>query len=64
VEVSPCSSVATCMAIMTERRTRHLAVCEGAVLVGVISIGDVVKSVIDEQEFTIRQLETYITGSR
>jgi CBS domain-containing protein len=64
VEVSPCSSVATCMAIMTERRTRHLAVCEGAVLVGVISIGDVVKSVIDEQEFTIRPLETYITGSR
>ena len=51
-----------CMVLMTEKRTRHLPVMDEGKLIGVISIGDAVKSVIDEQRFTIEQLERYITG--
>jgi CBS domain-containing protein len=50
-----------CMAIMTERRIRHLPVMEDGLLIGVISIGDLVKSIIAEQRFIIEQLERYIT---
>lgn len=58
--VGPEQSVAECMAIMTERRVRHLPVLEEGALVGIISQGDLVKSIIDEQQFIIGQLENYI----
>ncbi|MDH3226395.1 MAG: CBS domain-containing protein [Thermoleophilia bacterium] len=49
-----------CMRLMTEHRVRHLPVIEDGELVGLISIGDVVRAVIDEQEFFIKQLQNYI----
>lgn len=63
VYVRPEQSIEECMALMTERHIRHLPVLDDDRLVGVISIGDVVKSIITEQQFMIEQLETYITGS-
>jgi CBS domain-containing protein len=54
-------SVEACMALMTEKRVRHLPVVEDEAVVGIISIGDLVKSVIDEQRLTI-QLETYFSS--
>jgi CBS domain-containing protein len=53
-----------CMALMTERRMRHLPVIDHERLVGMISIGDLVKNIIAEQQFTIQQLEHYISGER
>jgi CBS domain-containing protein len=53
-----------CMALMTERRMRHLPVIDQERLVGMVSIGDLVKNIIAEQQFTIQQLEFYITGER
>ena len=53
-----------CMALMTERRMRHLPVIDHERLVGMVSIGDLVKNIIAEQQFTIQQLEYYITGER
>ena len=64
VIVRPNQSIEECMALMTNKRIRHLPVVEGGKLVGVISIGDVVKAIISEQEYTIHQLENYITGGR
>ncbi len=63
VHVGPDASVEACMGLMTEKRIRHLVVRDGARVAGVISIGDVVKAVIDEQRFTIEQLELYIAGN-
>ncbi len=58
--VSPDKSVSDCMRLMTERHIRHLPVVERGRTVGIISIGDLVKAVIEDQQHTIEQLETYI----
>ena len=62
--VQPEQSIEQCMAIMTERRIRHLPVVEEEKLIGIVSIGDLVKSIIGDQQFTIGQLEHYIHGQR
>ncbi len=62
ISVCPEQPIEECMALMTEKRTRHLPVCEGGCLVGIVSIGDVVKAIISQQEFMIEQLERYIDG--
>lgn len=60
--VRPEQSVEECMAVMTEKAVRHLPVLENKQVIGIISIGDLVKSVIDDQKFTIEQLEHYISS--
>jgi CBS domain-containing protein len=60
--VRPEQTTDDCMALMTDKRVRHLPVLEGQRVVGVISIGDVVKDIISEQQFMIEQLQNYITG--
>ncbi len=64
VTVGAEQSIAECMALMTEKRFRHLPVVEGGQILGVISIGDVVKAIISDQKFVIEQLESYISGRR
>ena len=60
--VEPGWTADQCMALMTEKRIRHLPVVEQERLIGVISIGDVVRAVVDEQRFTISSLQRYITS--
>jgi CBS domain-containing protein len=62
--VRPDQTTEDCMALMTERRMRHLPVIDNGRLVGMVSIGDLVKNIIAEQQFTIQQLEFYIHGER
>lgn len=62
--IRPEQSMEECMALMTDKHVRHLPVAENNRLVGLISIGDVVKAIIEEKEFIIGQLENYITGNR
>lgn len=62
--IGPGHSNEQCMALMTEHRLRHLPVVEDGKLIGLISIGDLVKDIISEQQFTIQQLEHYIHGAR
>jgi CBS domain-containing protein len=63
IQVTPHQTLDECMTIMTNQHIRHLPVKEGAQLLGVISIGDLVKWIITEQEETIQQLEHYIAGN-
>jgi CBS domain-containing protein len=60
--VSPAQTSQECMALMTENRLRHLPVMDNGKLIGLVSIGDLVKDIISEQKFIIEQLEHYITG--
>jgi CBS domain-containing protein len=62
--VGPGQTSEECMALMTENRLRHLPVMDDDHLIGLISIGDLVKGIISEQRFLIEQLEHYITGAR
>ena len=62
VTVTPEDSVERCMKLMTEKRVRHLPVMDGAKVVGVISIGDLVNWIISTQDATIEQMERYIAG--
>ena len=56
----PRQEIKECMVMMTEKRIRHLPVMVGEKLIGIISIGDLVKAIIDDQSYTIEQLEHYI----
>lgn len=61
--VRPEQTLNDCMALFTEKRIRHLPVLDGEKLIGIVSIGDAVKQYIVDKEFTIKQLENYISGS-
>ena len=62
--VRPDQTNEECMALMTDNRVRHLPVIDNGKLIGLISIGDLVKDIISEQKFIIDQLEHYISGDR
>jgi len=62
IHVRPEQSVELCMTLMTEQRVRHLPVLEGQKVVGIVSIGDLLKSIISKQKFIIDELEHYIHG--
>ncbi len=63
ITVSPDSTIDECMQLMTNKFIRHLPVVEGSKLIGIISIGDVVRYIIEDQKFIIQNMEHYITGS-
>jgi CBS domain-containing protein len=60
--VGPDDSVEACMSLMTDKRIRHLPVLDGDTVLGIVSIGDIVKAQLHEQQFVITQLERYITA--
>jgi len=60
--VEPNNTIEDCMVMMTARRVRHLPVMDNGKLAGIVTIGDIVKQIISEQESTIHELEKYITG--
>jgi CBS domain-containing protein len=62
--VGPRQTTQECMALMTNHRLRHLPVLDEDKLIGLVSIGDLVKDIISEQQFIIEQLEHYIAGNR
>jgi CBS domain-containing protein len=62
ITVTPAEDARKCMQLMTEKRIRHLPVVDGGRMIGVISIGDLVRAVIEDQEQTIEQLERFIAG--
>ena len=64
ITVNPNQSVKVCMSLMTDKRIRHLPVIEDGKLVGIVSIGDVVKDLIEELHFLLEQMENYIKGLR
>jgi CBS domain-containing protein len=64
ITVSLSDSINQCMEYMTAKRIRHLPVIEDGRLTGIVSIGDVVKDMIEELQFMVKQLENYITGFR
>ena len=64
ITVDPGQTVNDCMVLMTENHIRHLPVMDEGRLVGIISVGDVVKDIIEELEFHVEQLKSYITGLR
>jgi CBS domain-containing protein len=62
IHVRPSQTTEECMVLMTESRLRHLPIMEGGELLGLISIGDLVKDIISEQKYLIQQLEHYISS--
>jgi CBS domain-containing protein len=62
IHVRPEQSVERCMVLMTEKRVRHLPVLEGTKVIGIVSIGDLLKFIISKKEFDIDQLEHYVQG--
>ncbi len=62
ITATPSQEIRECMSIMTDRRVRHLPIIESSTVVGMISIGDLVREIIAEQEATIGDLERYISG--
>ncbi len=64
ITITPDTSINNCMSLITDNRVRHLPVMEGNQLVGLVSIGDVVKDIIEELQFMVKQLENYILNFR
>jgi CBS domain-containing protein len=64
ITVKPNDNLEYCMELMTTRRVRHLPVMENSIVIGIISIGDVVLAIIEIQKDTIKHLDSYISGSK
>ena len=63
ITVTPGDRIQQCMILMTEKRIRHLPVVENNKPIGMVSIGDVIKTILESKDFTIKQMENYISGS-